>query len=341
MGVFCKSILLLLNKIALDFFQTDRHCHYMQYIGIASGKGGVGKSTVTVNLALALRDLGYRVGIIDADVYGPSIAAFLGVEKVPEVEGDFVKPAVSQGIKLMSVAFFKAPYLAVRAPIANQMITQLLTQVDWGTLDYLFIDFPPGTGDIQLTLMQTVALDGAIAVTTPQKIAILDVEKALYLFQEMGVPVIGIVENMSHFEGKFLFGEGGGKALAARFGIPLLLEIPVDAALSAEGVGQAPLFLSLAKRLIEVDNEPLPELEWTEKTLKIKFSDGYAVDLGAEKIQAECPCVTCSHQKKRESVNLLGAMMVGRYAVKFQFDRGCSSGLYPLLLLRGMERCGV
>jgi ATP-binding protein involved in chromosome partitioning len=312
----------------------------MKYIGVASGKGGVGKSTVTVNVALALKNRGYKVGIVDADVYGPSIAAFLGIDEVPVVAGDLMRPAVGQGIKMMSVAFFKAPYLAVRAPIANQIITQLLTQVDWGDLDYLLIDFPPGTGDIQLTLLQTVCLDGALAVTTPQKIAVLDVEKALYLFQEMQVPVIGLIENMSHFEGKLLFGDGGGKSLAEKFGIPLLASIPIDPQLSSEGVGQLPLFLRIADHLIKVDNEPLPELEWTDKRLKMIFPDNYVVELLSEKIQERCPCVNCAHQKGGQSARLLGAQMVGRYAIKLKFDRGCSSGLYPLALLRGMERCG-
>lgn len=313
----------------------------MRYIGIASGKGGVGKSTVTVNLALALQSLGCKVGIVDADIYGPSVAAFLGIDEVPSEEGPLMKPALSQGIKLMSVAFFKAPYLAVRAPIANQIIQQLITQVSWGDLDYLLIDFPPGTGDIQLTLMQTVALDGVIAVTTPQKIAILDVEKALYLFQEMKVPVIGLIENMSHFEGKALFGEGGGEALAARFGIPLLAKIPVDPALSSEGVGQHPLFLTLGEGLIKVDKEPLPQVECTHNLFKIIFPDGYQVELQGGKIQERCPCVACLDKVKDASGHLLGAESVGRYAMKFKFDRGCSKGIYPLALLRGMERCGV
>ncbi|MBP9841208.1 MAG: P-loop NTPase [Simkaniaceae bacterium] len=312
----------------------------MKYIGIASGKGGVGKSTVTINLALALQNQGCRVGIIDADVYGPSIAAFLGIDEVPSAFENIMKPAMSQGIKLMSVSFFKAPYLAVRAPIANQIITQMIQQVEWGDLDYLLIDFPPGTGDIQLTLLQTVPLDGAIAVTTPQRIAVLDVEKALYLFQEMQVPVIGLIENMSHFEGKFLFGEGGGEGLAAKFGIPLLAKIPIDPALSLKGVGQEPLFSGLAERLMKVDNDPLPEVEWSDKMLKLTFPDGYLVELLGGKIQEKCPCVNCVQRKGQEGAKIVGAEMVGRYAVKLKFDRGCSSGIYPLTFLRGFSRCG-
>lgn len=210
-------------------------------IAIAAGKGGVGKSTVTVNLAQALSQAGYRVGILDADLYGPSLRRMLPEDQLPSQKGPTLMPAVCRDIKVMSMAFFRQENLAtaVRAPIANSLIGQFLDQVEWGPLDYLLIDFPPGTGDIQLTLSQKAKLTGALMVTTPQQVAIMDVRKAMHLFSQVQVPIIGIVENMSYFlhEGKTLrlFGEGGGRLLAEETKVPLLGQIPVDPLVSISG----------------------------------------------------------------------------------------------------------
>lgn len=205
-------------------------------IGVAAGKGGVGKSTVAVNLALAVHKLGYSVGIMDADVYGPSIRKMLLPNAPPRKKGDvFFIPANCQGIKVMSLAFFREDFeaAAVRAPIANSLITQFISNVEWGELDYLFIDFPPGTGDIQLTLCQKANLTCGIMVTTPQEIALLDVRKAIHLFQQLSIPILGVVENMSYYlhqsgEKIEIFGSGGGEKLAREHGVPLLGTIPID-----------------------------------------------------------------------------------------------------------------
>jgi ATP-binding protein involved in chromosome partitioning len=209
-----------------------------QIIGVIGGKGGVGKSTVTVNLALALKLQKRRVGILDADIYGPSVVHLLGGGSLPKTEGDRIFPSQMRGLSVMSVSCFQeeqAP-LIVRAPIANGFIDQFLQRVNWGHLDDLLIDFPPGTGDIQITLMQKARLTGVVIVTTPQELALLDVRKSVQMAEKMGVPLLGIIENMSYFLHEkrryALFGEGGGKQLADECGVPLLGNIPLDAKLS-------------------------------------------------------------------------------------------------------------
>ncbi|MSQ93355.1 MAG: ATP-binding protein [Gemmataceae bacterium] len=203
-------------------------------VAVASGKGGVGKSTVATNLALALHMLGRRVGLLDADIYGPSIPIMMGVSEVFDPNTTQF-PLDRYGIKLMSMGFVVKPETAMiwRGPMVHKYITAFLTQINWGELDYLVIDLPPGTGDAQLTLTQTAPLSGAVIVTTPQEVSLIDARKGLEMFNQVRVPVIGIVENMSYFvsgDGKRheIFGHGGGKKLAQETGVPFLGEIPMD-----------------------------------------------------------------------------------------------------------------
>lgn len=211
--------------------KTIRHI-----IGIAAGKGGVGKSALTANLALALNALGYKVGILDADLYGPSIPTMLPLDQRPSQRGDQLMPALSDGISIMSMDFFKPKQQAsvIRAPIASKLIAQFVNQVEWGDLDYLLIDFPPGTGDIQISLSQQASLSAALIVTTPQEIALIDVRKCIDMFAQVQIPLAGIVENMSYYQPQengekvYLFGKGGGETLARDSGIPFLGQIPVD-----------------------------------------------------------------------------------------------------------------
>lgn len=222
----------------------------LRVIGIAAGKGGVGKSTVTVNLALALSSKGYRVGVMDTDLYGPSIRRMLPEDKLPVQTGPTIVPAQCGEIRMISMAYFRreGEAAAVRAPIANSLIQHFVTQVEWGPLDYLLIDFPPGTGDIQLTLCQRANITGALMVTTPQEVAVMDVRKAMALFNQVQVPILGIVENMSYwFDEKndslvYLFGKGGGERLAAESGLPFLGQIPISPTLSACGDSGESLF---------------------------------------------------------------------------------------------------
>lgn len=213
-------------------------------IAIAAGKGGVGKSSVAVNLALAIKSRGYQVGLMDTDLYGPSVRRMLPEDRLPEQRGQLIVPALCSGIKMISIAYFRKKgedAAVVRAPIANSLITQFIQNIDWGPLDFLFIDFPPGTGDIQLTLSQRANLTGAIMVTTPQEVAVMDVRKAMHLFDQVKVPLIGVIENMSYYvnpqteEVSYLFGRGGGERLANERGIPFLGQIPIDPLMSQCG----------------------------------------------------------------------------------------------------------
>jgi ATP-binding protein involved in chromosome partitioning len=207
-------------------------------IAVASGKGGVGKSTTAVNLALALAMDGARVGLLDADIYGPSQPRMMGLqgERPVSKDGRRIAPLEAYGVKVISIGFLveEEQPMVWRGPIVTQALTQLLGDTDWGELDYLVIDLPPGTGDIQLTLSQRVPVSGAVIVTTPQDIALLDARKGLRMFQKVAVPVLGIVENMSthvcsscgHEEP--IFGAGGGERMAKQYGVQLLGQLPLD-----------------------------------------------------------------------------------------------------------------
>src|SRR3989475_1924795 len=205
-------------------------------IAVSSGKGGVGKSTVAVNLAVSLALDGARVGLMDADVYGPNVPIMLGAaEARPEVVVNKLIPIEAYGAKLMSMALLQPgdKPMIVRGPILHGLVKQFLTDVKWGELDYLIVDMPPGTGDVQLSLAQLVPVQGAVLVTTPQEVALIDVRRALRMFETVAVPVLGVVENMSYFIAPDtgnrynIFGEGGGERLAAQYGVPFLGSVPM------------------------------------------------------------------------------------------------------------------
>lgn len=209
-------------------------------IAVSSGKGGVGKSTVSVNLATALALKGHRVGLMDADVYGPNIPTMMGVIDEPKIvnhpeRGELFVPPVAHGVKVMSMGFLvhgDQP-LAWRGPMLHNVVRQFCFQVDWGDLDFLVIDMPPGTGDIQLSISQLVAVRGAILVTTPQEVSMQDVRKAYTMFEKVRIPLVGIVENMSYFVApgttakQYIFGQGGGERLAKRYQAELLAQVPL------------------------------------------------------------------------------------------------------------------
>jgi ATP-binding protein involved in chromosome partitioning len=204
-------------------------------VAVASGKGGVGKSTIAVNLALGLVALGQKVGLLDADIYGPSVPRLLGLRDKPRVEGKKVRPLEAFGLKAMSIGFLieEDTPMVWRGPMVAGALTQLIADVDWGRLDVLVVDMPPGTGDVQLTLAQRVPLAGAVIVSTPQDIALVDARKGIAMFQKTEVPILGIVENMSVFicphcgQPSHIFGHGGARATAERMGVPFLGEVPL------------------------------------------------------------------------------------------------------------------
>jgi ATP-binding protein involved in chromosome partitioning len=205
-------------------------------IVVASGKGGVGKSTVAVNLALALRQTGARVGILDLDMYGPSMPIMLGTMQIPRAQAGKLMPVRQHGVKVMSIGFLveeEAPVIW-RGPMMHQAIQQLFTDVDWGELDYMVIDLPPGTGDAQITLSQSQPISGAVMVTTPQDVALSDVVKGIAMFRDLNIPILGVVENMSHYKCpecghiEYLFGQGGGENVSQRMGVDFLARIPLE-----------------------------------------------------------------------------------------------------------------
>jgi ATP-binding protein involved in chromosome partitioning len=246
-------------------------------IAVASGKGGVGKSTVAVNLAVALALDGAKVGLIDADIYGPSIPMMLGINDKPRIYQDTATskmvPLENFGIKIMSIGFLiedDAPVIW-RGPMASGAVKQFMSDVHWDQLDYLIFDLPPGTGDIQLTLVQTIPLTGAVVVTTPQDVSIIDVKKAVKMFQRVNVPILGIVENMSYFiapdTGKRydIFGTDGGKKLADELSIPLLGQLPINQNIREGGDKGKPIVFDKpeseqAKKILEMSRNMAAEI---------------------------------------------------------------------------------
>ena len=246
-------------------------------IAVASGKGGVGKSTIAVNLAIALAKEGVKVGLIDADIYGPSIPIMFGVNEKPKVtqigEKNKLVPIEKFGVKIMSIGFLMEESTAVvwRGPMASSALKQFMSDVVWGELDYLLFDMPPGTGDIQLTLSQTIPLTGAIIVTTPQEISLADARKGHIMFQKVNVPTLGIIENMSYYlnpdgSREYIFGKEGGKKMCAEFNVKLLGEIPINTKIRTGGdegipvtagdtvTKEAEIFTEISKELIKEIN---------------------------------------------------------------------------------------
>jgi ATP-binding protein involved in chromosome partitioning len=222
-------------------------------VAVASSKGGVGKSTVAVNLAAALAQSGQRAGLLDADIHGPNIPLMLGIpDERPIAFGEHIFPPTAHGITVMSMGFLVPGEAAVmwRGPMLHQALRQMLRDVMWGNLDFLIVDLPPGTGDVQLTLSQSLPLTGAVLVTTPQELVLADVIRGGDMFRQLEVPVLGLVENMSHYvcrhcgEIEAIFGEGGGERLSQRLGAPLLAQVPLDSAVRAGGDAGQPVVLA-------------------------------------------------------------------------------------------------
>jgi ATP-binding protein involved in chromosome partitioning len=222
-------------------------------IAVASGKGGVGKSTVAINLALGLRDLGLKVGVLDADIYGPSLPKLLAIHERPQTSGGTrLKPIVRHGMAVMSIGFLveEETPMIWRGPMVMSALTQMLREVEWGTLDVMVVDMPPGTGDAQLTMAQQVPLKGAVIVSTPQDLALIDARRGIAMFRRVNVPVIGIVENMSTFicphcgARSDIFGHGGARHEAARLGVPFLGEVPLAIDIREKSDAGAPVVVS-------------------------------------------------------------------------------------------------
>lgn len=220
-------------------------------IAVASGKGGVGKSTVAVNISVALAKVGAKVGLLDADIYGPNVPTMMGVNQLPPAKNEKLIPAEAHGIKLMSIGFLvpEGQPLIWRGPMLHSAIRQFITDVEWGELDYLIIDLPPGTGDAQLSLAQSIPLSGGIIVTLPQKVSLEDARRGLEMFRSMNVPILGVVENMSFLtlpDGSHLdvFGQGGGEQLASETNVDFIGSIPMDPVIRESGDAGLPIVIS-------------------------------------------------------------------------------------------------
>src|SRR5215468_4091803 len=257
-------------------------------IAVGSGKGGVGKTTVSVNLAVGLAELGHKVGLMDADVYGPNVPLMMGINKTPMAYGERIQPLEQFGVKLMSMGFLSPgdKPLVWRGPMLHSVIQQFLRGVDWGELDYLVIDLPPGTGDVQLTLIQTAPVTGAVVVTTPSDVSLEDARKAVMMFHQVKVPILGIVENMSYLQCPHcneridVFSHGGGRRTATEMQVNFLGELPLDPKVRVGGDTGDPIslrrnhdpvaeaFLEIARSLVarveEVGKQSGPKIDITD-----------------------------------------------------------------------------
>jgi ATP-binding protein involved in chromosome partitioning len=339
-------------------------------IAIGSGKGGVGKSTTAVNLAVALAKMGHKVGLMDADIYGPSVPKIIGTKEAPtQKPGEKVIPPEAYGIKCMSMGLLGGDTPVIwRGPMASKAVSQFLSEVEWGELDYLLIDLPPGTGDIQITLAQAVKLSGAVIVMTPQGLATQIAKRGLQMFQQVRVPVLGIIENMSEFicphcnKGSHIFSSGGGKEVSESLHVPLLGSIPLDGKLVDESDQGTPVIISrpeseLAQKYFQIAKNLLQELHSLDKRsdkvpvqivhlepnikghlLKISWNNGKQSLATFKDLRYLCPCASCvdegtgkriiTKEAVDPNISPLRIESVGNYAVRFHWSDGHNTGLY-------------
>ncbi len=340
---------------------------YPKLIAIASGKGGVGKSTVAVNLAYALKRRGVRVGIVDADIYGPSIPRMLGgdgdlrpLALCPGQPG-FLRPAMAHGIAYISVALLSRPDLGggrvsmVRAPVATSLVRSFIQEVVW-ECDLLLVDFPPGTGDIQIALLQSFLFSGALLVSTPQQVALEDVDKAAQMFCALELPILGLVENMASYQGSRLFGDEGALLdLAKRYRTSRLASLPLDPEISRSADAGLPLHRwrpssetsailePVAEALlVSAEADALPRVELLEQgsELMLFWEGGEISRYSVRRLQENCPCIVCQEKRGRGNLAIVSDLMalswerVGRYGISLEFSSGCSKGTYSYSLLQ-------
>ena len=350
-------------------------------VAIASGKGGVGKSTVAVNLAYALAHDGAAVGLMDADIYGPSQPGMLGSEGAQPTIGDnYLESLTKHGIKFISMGLLVPDNGPVvwRAPIATKMIQQFIGGVTWGNLDYLLIDLPPGTGDVQLTLAQQASLAGAVIVTTPQEVALGVARKGVRMFQQVNVPIIGVIENMSGFacghcgQVTAVFKQGGGRAMAEEFGVPYLGALPLDPEIMMSGEMGRPVVhngaeSAAAKAILQVAGEVRRRVEElagsagpdearqyevaADGNLHIVWGDGRTSRHSPYNLRVGCNCASCRDEDTGErtldrrkvplDIAIRDVKPVGRYGLSLRFSDGHDTGIYTFSRLHTLDESGA
>jgi ATP-binding protein involved in chromosome partitioning len=343
-------------------------------VPVASGKGGVGKSTVAANLALALAHTGARVGMMDADAYGPSQPTILGKTDPPVRRSDGrLEPPIAHGVKTISMGYFLKPDEVTlwRGPMLHKMIEQFFGGVAWGELDYLIVDLPPGTGDVQLSLCQAIPLTGAVVVTTPQDVALNVAKKAIFMFHRLNTPILGLVENMAYYvcphcgSRDDVFGAGGGRRCAEQLEIPFLGEIPLLTSIRTTSDAGIPIvvaqpdspgaqaFRIVAENLaaqisihaLGAGAAALPKVEPADGAgIRIAWPDGGVSHIAARDLRIACPCAACVDEttgRRRldparipEDVHARAIRPVGRYAVHIEWSDGHTTGIYSFDLLR-------
>ncbi len=333
-------------------------------IAVSSCKGGVGKSTIAAALAWELLQRGLKVGLMDADIYGPSLPALFGLPSVKLQSNEFkmLIPLEHQGLKLMSFGFVLGDAPAVmRGPIVTRYIQQLLLQTEWGQLDYLILDMPPGTGDIQLTITQSVKLTGAVIVTTHHTLSLVDVARGILMFEKVNVPILGVIENMSYFVAPdtkakyYIFGEQKAGALSKRFGIKTLAEVPLVSELT-QGFGQYQANSYIQKAADELlksvdavldSQDSLEDAQFLDGNIVLRFSDERKLMAKAYDLRINCPCALCVSEitgkrtldpsKIPADITPKEILPLGNYALSITWSDGHASGIYPYTMFQSMK----
>ncbi len=341
--------------------------HVRNILAIASCKGGVGKSTVAANIARELASRGFKIGLLDADIFGPSVPTLFNIHK-PEVGADEEKriiPLEKNGLKIMSFGFFLGDSPAIlRGPIVSGYIQQLLTGVRWGELDYLVIDMPPGTGDIQLTMTQTVQINGAVMVTTRQALSLVDVAKGIEMFEKVNVPMLGVVENMSYFDcdgcGKrhYIFGGDEENIVTKKYGLETLMQLPIKVNSGITGhldrefsdpdvkVMVNNIVRAIGKKAF--DKNTTPQYEYDDEKITFVWPDGVKSVVSNMDLRADCGCAVCvdeytgekllNRKDIRKDIKPTEITPLGNYALKIVWNDGHNSGIYPYKQIRALEK---
>lgn len=322
-------------------------------VAVSSCKGGVGKSTVAALLARTLAARGLSVGLLDTDIYGPSVPTLFNVHR-PDVYSnakDQVIPIEAAGVKLMSFAFLAGDGPTVlRGPMVSQYIQHLLYGVAWGELDMLILDLPPGTGDTQLTISQSVQIDGAVIVTTPHQLSLTDVRKGIQMFEKVNVPVLGVIENMAWFacdecsKKHYLFGEAGAKTLEKRFGLETLVELPIS---QDQLAGYAEAMTDSVVRALgrsRLEKQEPPDISFDENAVTLTWSDGETVRVANDVLRKSCGCALCIDEMTRkpllnpddvpEDIHAVSVKPIGSYAVAIDWSDGHNTGFFPYKTIR-------